>query len=147
MKHLCLVIVAALATTTFAAGHVGGLTLQDQTGKQQEEEKSKDEKDKKVSGPLGAKTNPVRCEDPRGEREYLGRLRCSDGKRPAFSRIGSYGLGPYGNIIDGYRVKCDGAAEVTVFMDMYHEGYVEKEPVPGFTIVNNDNRPQARLKR
>ncbi|HEU0253912.1 MAG TPA: hypothetical protein VFR12_12830 [Pyrinomonadaceae bacterium] len=26
---------------------------------------------------------------------------------------------------------------VTVFMDMYHD-HVEKEPVPGFTIVNND---------
>jgi hypothetical protein len=101
------------------------LLRQDQSEKQ----------DKKISGPLGAKTNPVRCENPRGERLYLSRLRCPDGNPPEFSRIGSYGAGPYGNIIDGYRVKCDGKDEVTVFMDMYHKGYIEKEAVPGFTIV------------
>lgn len=104
-------------------------------GKVKDEEKEKDESGKKVSGPLGAKTNPVRCESPRGERAYLSRLRCPDGERPTFARIGSFGPGPYGNIIDGYMVKCEGREEATVFMDMYHEGYVEKEAVPGFTIV------------
>ncbi len=90
----------------------------------------------KVSGPLGSETNPVRCEGPRGERAYLSRLRCSDGKRPAYSRIGSFGVGPYGNILDGYRVKCEDAEEVRVFMDMYHDGHAEREAVPGFTITD-----------
>ena len=112
------------------------LLMQEQSGKQKAEGKEEDESAKKVSGALGTKTNPVRCEDPKGERQYLSRLRCSDGKRPAFSRIGSFGVGPYGNILDGYRVKCEGSDEVTVFMDMYHEGHVEKEAVSGFTIVD-----------
>jgi len=140
VKQLCLMIVVALAMATFADTHVGssgGVSLrQDQSGKQKDEEKGRGESDKKVSGALGTETNPVRCDDPKGERQYLSRLRCPDGKRPEFSRIGSFGVGPYGNILDGYRVKCEGRDEVTVFMDMYHEGYVEKEAVPGFTIID-----------
>jgi hypothetical protein len=139
VKQLCLIVVA-LAMATFTDTHVGSsegvLLRQAQSGKQKDEEKGRGESDKKVSGALGTKTNPVRCDDPKGERQYLSRLRCPDGKRPEFSRIGSFGVGPYGNILDGYRVKCEGRDEVTVFMDMYHEGYVEKEAVPGFTIVD-----------
>jgi len=109
---------------------------QEQGEKQKEQGKGQDESSKKISGALGTKTNPVRCEDPKGERQYLNRLRCPDGKRPKYSRIGSFGIGPYGNILDGYRVKCEGRDEDTIFMDMYHEGYIEKEAVPGFTIVD-----------
>lgn len=104
---------------------------------QQEKKKEKDEPEAKVSGELGSKTNPVRCSGPPGERAYLNRLRCSDGKAPKYHRIGSYGPGPYGKIIDGYNVKCEEKDAVTVFMDMYHD-HVEKEAVPGFTIVKDE---------
>ena len=104
--------------------------------KEQEKKQEKEESEAKISGELGAKTNPVRCNMPRGERAYLNRLRCADGKAPAYHRIGSFGIGPYGNILDGYNVKCEEKEPVTVFMDMYHE-HVEKEAVPGFTIVND----------
>jgi hypothetical protein len=140
VKQAFLVIVVLLAIAALADSSVRSSEStprwQDQSGKQKGEEKGKDESPKKVSGALGTEANPVRCEDPKGERQYLSRLRCADGKRPAFSRIGSFGVGPYGNILDWYRVKCEGGDEVTVFMDMYHEGYVEKEAVPGFTIVD-----------
>src|SRR5687767_437810 len=130
----------AIATAAFNGNHVRSaeytLLRQDRSGEQKDEGNEKGGSPQKVSGALGTKTNPVRCEDPKGERQYLSRLRCSDDSRPAFSRIGSFGLGPYGNIIDGYRVKCEKSDEVTIFMDMYHEGYVEKEAVPGFTIVD-----------
>ena len=100
--------------------------------------REKQEKEEpKVTGEFGSKGNPVRCNGPRGERAYLSRLRCADGKAPAFNRIGSFGKGPYGHILDGYNVKCEDKDPVTVFMDMYHE-HVEKEPVPGFTIVNDE---------
>lgn len=139
MKQVCLIIVAVLATTFLINNSVRSadsvFLWQDQGG-QKTEEKKKEDPNKKVSGALGTKTNPVRCDDPKGEREYLSRLRCPDGKRPGYSRIGSFGLGPYGNILDGYRVKCDGIDEATIFMDMYHEEYIEKEAVPGFTILN-----------
>jgi hypothetical protein len=87
--------------------------------------------------PLGSRNNPVRAEMPPGQQAYLRRLRCSDGRRPEFSRIGNFGVGVYGNIIDGYRVSCGVAAPgtVEVYMDMYHRGHVEARPVPGFTIV------------
>jgi hypothetical protein len=140
MKKVCLIIVVLIALAALSDNRIrssaSSLRRQDQGGTQKGEEKGKGESAKKVSGALGTETNPVRCEAPKGERQYLSRLRCDDGKRPAFSRIGSYGVGPYGNILDGYRVKCEGRDEATVFMDMYHEGHVEKEAVPGFTIVD-----------
>ena len=87
--------------------------------------------------PLGSKQNPVRASMPPGQHAYLRRLRCSDGRAPQFDRVGNYGLGVYGNIIDGYSVDCGSAApgKVEIFMDMYHSGHVETRPVPGFTIV------------
>jgi hypothetical protein len=140
VKQVCLVIIVVLAVVVIAETNAGSsgspLPRQEQSGKQKDEEKGADESAKKVSGALGSQTNPVRCDDPKGERQYLSRLRCPDGKRPEFSRIGSFGVGPYGNILDGYRVKCAEREDATVYMDMYHEGYVEKEAVPGFTIVD-----------
>ena len=140
MKRVSVAVLLALASAAFAGAHVGSSGApspwQEQGGKQKDEGKGAEEPGKKVSGALGTETNPVRCENPKGERQYLSRLRCPDGKPPGFSRIGSFGVGPYGNIIDGYRVTCAGGEEGRVFMDMYHEGYVEKEAVPGFTIVD-----------
>ena len=83
--------------------------------------------------PLGDKGNPVRVYRPTGQRVYLSRLTCADGSAPTFSRIGSFGLGPYGTIVDAYNVAC-GASASRVFMDMYHPDYVERRPVPGFAI-------------
>jgi hypothetical protein len=87
--------------------------------------------------PLGSRDNPVRANMPDGQRAYLARLRCGDGAPPAFERMGSYGPGPFGSIIDGYRVTC-AVAELKVrevFMDMYHPGHIEPAAVPGFAIV------------
>lgn len=146
MKKTIFAAVMIFAMLAFGVGYVSSAEnspkQQDQKEKKKDKNKdknkgeNKDEPAQKTSGELGTKTNPVRCEGPSGERQYLSRLRCSDGSRPAFSRIGSFGFGPYGNIIDGYRVKCEQSDEVTIFMDMYHEGYVEKQAVPGFTIVD-----------
>lgn len=86
--------------------------------------------------PLGSKDNPVRADMPGGQRAYLNRLRCADGKRPTYQRVGSFGAGVYQRIIDGYEVKCEGSTpEMTmVYMDMYHPGHKEAAAVPGFTI-------------
>lgn len=87
--------------------------------------------------PLGARENPVRAAGPGGQRAYLSRLRCANGAAPRFERIGNFGVGVYGNIIDGYEVTCEGsqAFQVTIHMDMYHRGHVEPRAVPGFTIA------------
>ena len=87
--------------------------------------------------PLGSERNPVRAEMPPGQRAYLGRLRCADGNVPTFYRIGNFGSGAFGSIVDGYDVRCDGSspAKSTIFMDMYFPGHVETRAVDGFTIV------------
>lgn len=87
--------------------------------------------------PLGARENPVRASTPAGQRAYLARLRCADGRAPQFERNGNLGAGVYGNIIDSYSVQCANSqpAEATIIMDMYHRGHVEQRPVPGFTIT------------
>ncbi len=87
--------------------------------------------------PLGSAQNPVRANMPAGQRAYLSRLRCANGRVPTFQRMGSYGAGPYGSIIDGYEVLCAGSspARSEIFLDMYHASHVEAQPVAGFTIV------------
>lgn len=140
MKMVYALSIFAAATSSLAPA-APGLALRASLARQEQDQKKPEEKDKsasaeKTSGPLGSEKNPVRCEAPRGERAYLSRLRCSDGKPPVFSRAGSFGVGPYGNILDVYRVKCEDAEEARVFMDMYHQGHVEKEAVPGFTITD-----------
>lgn len=87
--------------------------------------------------PLGSAQNPVRAHMPEGQQAYLRRLRCPDGRAPGFGRMGSFGAGPYGSIIDAYFVSCGGTppAQSEVYMDMYHAGHVEAAAVPGFTIV------------
>lgn len=89
-----------------------------------------------AAGELGTRQNPVRVSGPAGERAYLARLRCSDGTTPAFERGGSVGVGPYGNILDIYDVRCPSGSPpgAEVYMDMYHNR-AEDAAVPGFTIV------------
>lgn len=84
--------------------------------------------------PLGSRGNPVRAEMPPGQHAYLGRLVCSDGKRPTnIQRVGSFGGNPHGSLMDLYTLSC-GARQVEVYMDMYHCGYVENRPIPGFRL-------------
>ena len=86
--------------------------------------------------PLGSKENPVRAEMPRGQRAYLSRLNCENGRTPEYSRVGNVGPGPYDSIVDLYEVKCPNSAPETtaIHLDMYFPGHIEDEAVPGFTI-------------
>jgi hypothetical protein len=86
--------------------------------------------------PLGSDRNPVRAHMPQGQHAYLRRLRCASGQAPAFNRQGNVGIGAFGNIADLYVVTCPGQEPKSVYMDMYHRGYVEQRAVLGFTIVN-----------
>ncbi len=85
--------------------------------------------------PLGSPQNPVRAGGPSGQQSYLLSLRCPDGRTPAHDRRGNVGIGVFGNVVDEYSVTCMGSAPVSVRMDMYHRGYVETRPVPGFTMI------------
>ncbi|MFM7379084.1 MAG: hypothetical protein ACKO1O_13320 [Erythrobacter sp.] len=92
--------------------------------------------EKAQAHPLGSKENPVRADMPGGQRAYLNRLRCADGERPAYFRVGNFGIGPYERIIDGYEVTCKDSTpeKVLIFIDMYHPGHNEPVAAPGFTI-------------
>ena len=85
--------------------------------------------------PLGSLENPVRADMPPGQHRYLESLRCSNGEPPEFEREGNMGPGPFGGIVDKYRVACPRGQprEAAIYMDMYHPGHVETRPVPGFT--------------
>lgn len=83
---------------------------------------------------LGSAERPVRSQGPQGQRDYLNRLVCKNGKTPKFERAGSVGESPYGYPMDAYRVKCGWSAEQLVYMDLYHPRIIEQEPIPGFTL-------------
>lgn len=94
--------------------------------------------------PLGSRDNPVRVNMPTGQRAYLERLRCSNGVRPTYGRVGSFGAGAFGSIVDGYRLVCaDGGqpAESLIYMDMYHADHYETAAPPGFTIIGRAAQP------
>jgi hypothetical protein len=100
--------------------------------------------DKAASHPLGSKENPVRVSRPQGQQGYLRRLRCSDDRAPRFERVGNFGPGVFGSIIDGYKVTCAGGAapaESMIFMDMYHPDHDETGPPPGFTFKARARQP------
>ena len=86
--------------------------------------------------PLGSELNPVRAEMPEGERAYIGRLRCADGRPPALGERRNVGHGIYVAVVDVYPLDCGDAApgRVDLHMDMYHAGHVETEAPPGFTL-------------
>jgi len=68
-------------------------------------------------------TNPVPVEDQKGQIDYLACLRCPCGEPFAFHRIGSFGSGPDGHVIDGYEILCRTRKhKLVLFMDMYHSG-------------------------
>lgn len=94
---------------------------------------AQDNPEKVEQAPLGSTDNPVRCHNPNGERYYLARLVDPQGREIDYGRMGSFGAGPNGNILDGYAVTV-GDKKLEVYMDMYHPGYYEERPIPGFYL-------------
>ena len=70
------------------------------------------------------KSNPIPVCSPNGEMEYLRSLRCKCDEPFDFERMGSYGLGPDGHVVDGFELVCKtGKHQITLlYMDMYHAG-------------------------
>ena len=114
------------------------------------------------ASPLGrSKERAIEVCRPLGERDYLARLRCPDGRTPAFARHGNVGprnapkpgtsdqdrleqMNPNrqlrpgeidSHIIDVYEVTCSDKVH-EIFMDMYHcVGPQTSDPPSGFTTV------------
>ena len=79
--------------------------------------------------PLGTLANPIRVAGPEGERVYLARLRCADGRAPAIGVKTAGGVGAYGSLVD-----CGAAApgKVSLVLDKYHEEHPEQSVPAGF---------------
>lgn len=88
-----------------------------------------------AASPLGSFENPVRCDMPSGEREYLLRLSCLDGSPLEIGERASFGSGADGHVLDGVELRCADGTKQKIFLDMYHRGYREAEAVPGFAIA------------
>jgi hypothetical protein len=86
--------------------------------------------------PLGSLQNPVRVAGPEGERAYLARLRCADGRAPKIGGASPAGVGAYGTLVEAYPLDCGGAApgKVSVVLDRYHEENPEARAPAGFQI-------------
>ena len=87
--------------------------------------------------PLGSLQNPVRVGGPEGERAYVARLRCSDGKAPVAGARRPGGVGAFGSLVDLVPLDCGAAApgRFDLLLDMYHEEHVETRAPAGFTLV------------
>lgn len=86
--------------------------------------------------PLGSKQNPIRTDGALGQSRYLSRLRNFDGKAISFTRTKQAGDGPYGCILDEYLIDYGSPPGRTIYMDLYHPGYVETRPPRGLYIVH-----------
>lgn len=87
--------------------------------------------------PLGTAENPVRVGGPEGERSYLARLRCSNGRTPLIGARSAAGTGAFGSIVASYSLDCGAAApgRRQVIMDMYHAEHDERSAPAGFTLA------------
>ncbi|HRQ63697.1 MAG TPA: hypothetical protein PKZ76_02330 [Xanthomonadaceae bacterium] len=97
-----------------------------------------------LSGDLGSRGNPVRTNGVPGQREYLSRLRCRNGLPPMFERIGQAGIGPYGKVLDAYRLECEREEPRTVYLDLYH-CVEEQDAINGYDIV--ERKQPRKLER
>lgn len=62
---------------------------------------------------------------------YLRTLRDEAGEPVKFKRVGSFGTGPYGNVLDGFEVTTSTGRKVLLYIDMYHEDSdPRKQPAP-----------------
>jgi hypothetical protein len=86
---------------------------------------------------LGSRENPIKCDGPKGERTYLNRLIGPNKQFLVYSRGGSVGLGPHGNVLDNYKVmSLNKTFSHNLYFDMYWKGYKETEPPPNFSFLD-----------
>lgn len=85
---------------------------------------------------LGSVGNPVKAAGQQGQIDYIESLDCENGAIPEYKRVRSVGVGPYGNMMDKYVLRCDSGESVEmheIYIDLHHDE-TETEPPEGFTI-------------
>lgn len=106
----------------------------------------------------GSVLNPVRCDMPMGQREYLKRLRTKKGDKVDYEYLDSV-MGPDGHILDRFLIANPDSAhddrspfeiiademrekpklprKFRIYMDMYRPGERDDEPIPGFSLLKD----------
>jgi CHAT domain-containing protein len=92
------------------------------------------------SAVLGTRAAPVQCDGPSGERRYLDRLRCPDGKKLIYDRRGTESgralEAHRGHLLDVYQARCeDGRHALDVYTCMYHYRSNERRPIPRYSLA------------
>ena len=87
--------------------------------------------------PLGSLQNPVRVGGPEGERAYLGRLRCADGKPPRAGIGRPGGTDAFGSVAEMVTLDCGAAApgRTELAFDLYFEEHREDRAPGGFALA------------
>ena len=87
-----------------------------------------------IAPELGTIANPVRSRGSQGAQEYIESLDCDNGAIPEYRHESTSDVGPHGNILDKYLMRCDGDTVVmfVIFVDPNHDE-TETEAVNGFS--------------
>ena len=90
-----------------------------------------------MTSTLGTMGNPIRCDKPIGERNYLHQLVSETHGFIRYKRMGSFCVEE--NILDGYAIMdLTGKKFVELYFDMYHPGYVEECIPVGFGRIDSE---------
>lgn len=96
--------------------------------------------DHQGTGPLGTKTNPVKCDGEAGVQKYLENLRGPQGQILQWEAMGSGGIGPFGGLVYIYDVSYpspQGSVRSQIFFDTTFEGVSEHRPASGFRLAQD----------
>jgi hypothetical protein len=109
----------------------------DQATQYQMEQSHRKVNDNIGSGPIGTKTNPIKCEGLEGANAYLKKLQGPKREPVTFSELTDNGVGPFGSLVyvtDVGYTGASGLVQVQVFFDIDFTGYHESKAVPGFLL-------------
>jgi len=88
-------------------------------------------------GPLGSRTNPIKCEGAEGASEYLKKLTGLHAEALTHSELTDVGVGPFGSLLYSTDVEYTGPAGAVknqLFFDIDFTGYHEPKVAPGFLL-------------
>lgn len=113
------------------------------------------------AGAKGSVENPVLCDQPEGQRRYLNLLRGPDNERIEYDYLDSV-PGPEGRILDRFQLENPARKTDTrgvfaklldylisnpvvpvhfrIYMDFYHPGKIDLEPVPGYKLAESQEQ-------
>ncbi len=88
------------------------------------------------TGPLGAKSNPIKCEGSSGAKSYLNSLKGPLNEKITWEEVGSGGISPFGGVAIIYTIKVvsvNAGNPIQLYFDTTFDDYVEPKAASGFS--------------